>query len=182
MTTGEISVNLALPFGGIERTTERCPARGCQFNGAADATSPHRQPIKKIGTMNRSCRRLPRRSAAKTGEPAGEAGFARRIHGFTAVATNPGSREGGFVTNASILALIDSRGRWTTDLILCNTRVARHAKPRRVKQSANSWRSEHCQESWEGEGASDLDKRNAAVKLRGSDWQRKQETRNCGRR
>ena len=40
---------------------------------------------------------------------------------------------------------------------------------------AEKWRSEHCQERREGEGAADLDKRNAAVKFRGSDWQRKQE-------
>ena len=39
-------------------------------------------------TVNRSCRRLPRRSAAKTGEPAGEASFANRPHAFTGVATS----------------------------------------------------------------------------------------------
>ena len=42
----------------------------------------------RIGIMNRSCRRLPRRSTAKTGEPAGEAGFANRPHAFTGVATS----------------------------------------------------------------------------------------------
>ena len=42
----------------------------------------------RIGTMTRSCRRLPRRNAAKTVEPAGEAGFANRSHAFTGVATS----------------------------------------------------------------------------------------------
>ena len=42
--------------------------------------------------------------------------------------------------------------------------------PNRSFPAANprgkKWRSEHCQERREGEGAADLDKRNAAVKLR----------------
>ena len=36
--------------------------------------------------MNRSCRRLPRHSTAKTGEPAGEADFANRPRAFTGLA------------------------------------------------------------------------------------------------
>ena len=56
--------------------------------GSSDPSRSHCSIRTCSRAMNSSCRRLPRRSSAKTGEPAGEAYFANRPHAFTGVATS----------------------------------------------------------------------------------------------